>query len=260
MAAICNGINAYGALIPFGATFFNFISYALGAVRLSALSKHQVIYIMTHDSIGLGEDGPTHQPIETLASIRALPNLVTLRPADGNETSGAYAAALENRHRPTVIILTRQNLPHLAGSTVEKTLRGAYVLSQPEGHADITLVATGSEVSLAVSTAALLANEGVHARVVSMPSWELFEEQPHDYKLSVFPDGIPTLSIEAMTTLGWSKYAHASVGIDTFGASAPAPLLFKKFGLVPDAVAEKAKKLVAFYKGRVPESKLNLPF
>ncbi|KAK6092190.1 Transketolase [Batrachochytrium dendrobatidis] len=256
MAAICNGMNAYGGIIPFGATFFNFISYALGAVRLSALSKHQVIYIMTHDSIGLGEDGPTHQPIETLASLRALPNLITLRPADGNETSGAYVAALENRHRPSVLIFTRQNLPQLEGSTVEKTLKGAYVLSE-SANAKITLVGTGSEVSLAVDTAAMLAKEGIQARVVSMPSWELFEDQSHEYRASVFLDNIPTLSMEAMTTLGWSKYAHASCGIDTFGASAPYLLLYKKFGLVPEAVSEKAKKVIEYYKTRTPESKMS---
>ncbi|KAJ3050661.1 Transketolase [Rhizophlyctis rosea] len=260
MAAIMNGIEAYGALIPFGATFFNFISYASGAVRLSALSKHQALYIMTHDSIGLGEDGPTHQPIETLASVRALPNFLTFRPADGNETSGAYLAALSNRTRPSTIILTRQNLPHLAGTTIENTLKGGYVLQDVEGKADLTIVGTGSEVSLAVDTAALLLKDGVKARVVSLPCWELFEEQSLEYKETVFPAGVPTLSVEAMTTFGWGKYAHASVGIDTFGASAPAPLLFKKFGLVPDAVAEKAKKLVAYYKDTVPENKLRRPF
>eukprot|EP00842_Homolaphlyctis_polyrhiza_P005440 jgi/Hompol1/5898/HPOL_000334-RA len=263
MAAICNGMSAYGGIIPFGATFFNFISYALGAVRLSALSKHQVLYIMTHDSIGLGEDGPTHQPIETLAGIRALPNLITLRPADGNETSGVYAAALENRHRPSVLILTRQNLPHLAGSSIENALKGAYVLQEfaaAGAKIHIILVASGSEVSLAVSTASLLSKQGVNVRVVSMPSWELFEDQSVDYRLSVFPAGIPVLSIEAMSTLGWGKYAHAHCGIDTFGASAPAPLLFKKYGLVPEAVAVKAEKVIAYYQTHVPETKIGLPF
>ncbi|KAJ3258280.1 Transketolase [Boothiomyces macroporosus] len=255
MAAICNGIQAYGGLIPFGATFFNFISYALGAVRLSALSKHQVLYIMTHDSIGLGEDGPTHQPIETLASIRALPNLISLRPADGNEVSGAYAAALENTTRPSVLILTRQNLPHLEGSSLEKTLRGAYVLSDSP-NASVCFVASGSEVSLVVDAAKLLAQEGIHSRVVSMPSWELFEEQSHEYKESVFPKGIPVISAEAMSTFGWSKYAHVSLGLDTFGMSAPYQQIYKKVGLVPDVVAEKAKKVIAHYKTAVPEYKL----
>ncbi|KAJ3288115.1 Transketolase [Borealophlyctis nickersoniae] len=260
MAAICNGIEAYGGSIPFGATFFNFISYALGAVRLSALSKHHVLYIMTHDSIGLGEDGPTHQPIETAASIRALPNMLLIRPADGNETSGAYLAALENNTRPSTLVLTRQNLPHLAGSSIEKTLKGGYVLQEVEGKADVTLVGTGSEVSLAVDTAALLGKEGIKARVVSLPCWELFDEQSLEYRESVLKAGVPTLSVEAMSTFGWGKYAHASVGIDTFGASAPAKELFKKFGLVPDQVADKAKKLIEFYKGRTPEDKLRLPF
>ncbi|KAJ3046251.1 Transketolase [Rhizophlyctis rosea] len=260
MAAICNGMEAYGAIIPFGATFFNFISYAAGSVRLSALSKHQVLYIMTHDSIGLGEDGPTHQPIETLAHLRALPNFLSLRPADGNETSGAYLAALQNIHRPSTLILTRQNLPHLAGTSIEKTLKGGYLLQDVEGKADLTIVATGSEVSLAVDTAAVLLKEGIKARVVSMPCTDLFDEQPLEYKESVFPPGVPTLSVEAMTTFGWSKYAHASVGIDSFGASAPAKDLFKKFGLVPDAVAEKAKALVSYYKDSTPEDKFRRPF
>ncbi|RKO91200.1 Transketolase, thiamine diphosphate binding domain-containing protein [Blyttiomyces helicus] len=260
MSAICNGIHAYGAHIPFGATFFNFISYGLGAVRLSALSHHQVLYIMTHDSIGLGEDGPTHQPIETLAEIRALPNILSFRPADGNETSGAYLTALQNKTRPSVLILTRQNLPHLVGSTVEKVAFGGYVLQDVEGKADIVLVATGSEVAIAVDTAAELAKLSIKSRVVSFPCWELFDEQSQEYKESVFPEGVPVLSIEAMSTYGWEKWAHASIGINTFGASAPAKDLYKKFGLTPDQIAPKAKKLVDFYAGRTPEYKLRHAF
>ena len=258
MAAICNGLNAYGALIPFGATFFNFISYALGAVRLSALSKHQVLYIMTHDSIGLGEDGPTHQPIETLASIRALPNLLTLRPADGNETSGCYLAALQNTTRPSVLILTRQNLPQLNGSSIEKTLKGAYVLQEaPQGKtAHLTFVATGSEVSLAVDASSLLTSQGFIVRIVSMPSWELFEDQTQEYKESVFTKGSPVISVEAMSTVGWSKYAHAQIGIDTFGASGPYKEVYAKFGLVPDVVAVKAKRVIEHYSNVVPEWKV----
>ncbi|KAJ2997991.1 Transketolase [Globomyces sp. JEL0801] len=258
MAAICNGLHAYGGIIPFGATFFNFISYALGAVRLSALSKHQVLYIMTHDSIGLGEDGPTHQPIETLASIRCLPNLLTLRPADGNETSGCYAAALENTHRPSVLILTRQNLPQLNGSSIEKTLKGAYVVSDSPT-ASVAFVASGSEVSLIVDAAALLAKDGIQSRVISMPSWELFEEQSDEYKQSVFPRGIPVISAEAMTTFGWHKYAHVALGLDTFGMSAPYQKIFERVGLVPDVVAAKAKKVIAHYTKVVPEYKLDNP-
>lgn len=259
MAAICNGLHAYGGLIPFGATFFNFISYALGAVRLSALSKHQVLYIMTHDSIGLGEDGPTHQPIETLASIRALPNLLSLRPADGNETSGCYAAALENSTRPSVLILTRQNLPHLEGSTIEKTMKGAYVLSDAV-NPKVCFVASGSEVSLAADSAALLSKEGIACRVVSMPCMELFDEQTQEYKESVFPRGCPVVSVEAMSTFGWAKYAHASLGLDTFGMSAPYMEIYKRVGLTPDQIVPKVKNLVEHYKRVVPEYKLDNPF
>jgi transketolase len=259
MAAICNGLHAYGGLIPFGATFFNFISYALGAVRLSAISKHQVLYIMTHDSIGLGEDGPTHQPIETLAGIRALPNLLSLRPADGNETSGCYLAALQNKSRPSVLILTRQNLPHLQGSTIEKTLKGAYVL-QDVASPKLCFVASGSEVSLAVDTAALLAKDGIACQVVSMPCMELFEEQSLDYKRSVFPVGVPVVSIEAMSTFGWHKYAHVCCGIDRFGMSAPYLKIYERLGLTPTAIATKAKKVIEYYAGKVAEDKIGNPF
>lgn len=219
------------------------VSYASGAVRLSALSKHQVLYIMTHDSIGLGEDGATHQPIETLACLRATPNITNIRPADGNEVSGAYLAAIKNATGPTVLILTRQNLPHLEGSSIEKSLKGAYVLNTFSEASKVILVATGSEVSLAVDSAKELLKNGIACTVVSMPSWELFEQQTQSYKESVFAKGIPVVSIEAMSTLGWSKYAHYCIGIDTFGASGPAAELYKKFGLTPDCIS---KKVVAF--------------
>ncbi|KAF9903722.1 Transketolase [Linnemannia zychae] len=253
MAAVMNGLDAYGGLIPAGATFLNFISYASGAVRLSALSAQRVIYIMTHDSIGLGEDGPTHQPIETMAMIRATPNLIDFRPADGNETSGAYLYAIESKERPTVLALTRQDLPQLEGSSVEKSLKGGYVLQEVQG-ADVTLVATGSEVSLIVDAAKLLKDQGIKARIVSMPSTKLFDAQPHDYRASVLIDGVPTVSVEAMTTFGWDRYAHESIGIDTFGSSGPYKEVYKHFGLVPDVVAGKVQKIVAFYKkeGFVP--------
>ncbi|KAG0012184.1 Transketolase [Entomortierella chlamydospora] len=253
MSAVMNGLDAYGGIIPAGATFLNFISYASGAVRLSALTGHRVIYIMTHDSIGLGEDGPTHQPIETMAMIRATPNLVDLRPADGNETSGAYLFAISAKERPSVLALTRQDLPQLEGSSVEKTLFGGYVLQEVHG-ADVTLVGTGSEVSLCVDAAKLLAEQGIKARIVSMPSTTLFDEQSHEYKASVLVDGVPAVSVEAMTTFGWDRYAHESIGIDTFGASGPFKEVYKHFGLVPDVVAGKVKKIVEFYKkeGHVP--------
>ncbi|KAF9028108.1 Transketolase [Podila verticillata] len=253
MSAVMNGLDAYGGIIPAGATFLNFISYASGAVRLAALSGHRILFIMTHDSIGLGEDGPTHQPIETMAMIRATPNLVDLRPADGNETSGAYLFAISAKHRPSVLSLTRQDLPQLEGSSIEKTLKGGYVLQEVEG-ANVTLIGTGSEVSLCVDAAKILHDRGIKARIVSMPSTTLFDEQDHDYRASVLIDGIPAVSVEAMSTFGWDRYAHESIGIDTFGASGPYKDVYKHFGLVPDVVAGKVQKVVAFYKseGRIP--------
>jgi len=185
MAAVCNGLEAYGGFIAYGSTFLNFIGYAMGSVRLSAISHFGVLYIMTHDSIGLGEDGPTHQPINSLMMIRAMPNILLLRPADGNEVSGAYAVAIENRRRPSVICLSRQTVPNLKGTSIERVYKGAYVLSDSSnGKPQIILAATGSEVSLCFEAAALLKN--VNVRVVSMPSWELFREQSADYQLSVF--------------------------------------------------------------------------
>ncbi|ORX99058.1 transketolase [Basidiobolus meristosporus CBS 931.73] len=259
MAAICNGIAAYGGFIPFCSTFLNFISYALGASRLSALSHLRVIYVMTHDSIGLGEDGPTHQPIETLASLRATPNTLVFRPADGNEVSGAYLAAIQNKHRPSVLALSRQNLPHLEGSSIENTLKGAYVLSDvPEP--EIVLVATGSEVSICVEAAKELAASGVKARIVSMPSMELFDQQELAYKESVFPRNVPVLSVEAMTTFGWGKYAHASIGMTTFGASAPAGQLYERFGITSAAIAQKSVKMIEFYKTEPLPHLLARPF
>jgi len=245
MAAIMNGISAYRfGFIPFGSTFLNFIGYALGAVRLSALSKHQVIYIMTHDSIGLGEDGPTHQPVEIIPNLRAYPNLYVMRPADGNEVTACYIKALKSRSTPTVLCLTRQGVPQLEGSSVENAMKGAYVLSDPETTPKVILVGTGSEVSLCVEAAKILNGEGIATRIVSFPCWEVFEEQSEEYRESVFPKDIPVLSVEAASTFGWSKYATASCGIDTFGVSAPAPEVYKHFGLVPDVIVAKAKKLL----------------
>ena len=213
---------------------------------------------MTHDSIGLGEDGPTHQPIETLASIRALPNLLSIRPCDGNEVSGAYLAALENQHRPSVLILCRQNLPQLAGSSLEKSLKGAYILSDVSNPQAI-FVATGSEVHIAVNAAAILAKDGIQARIVSMPCWELFEEQNLEYKKTIFPAGVPVISVEAMSTFGWNKYAHVSLGLDTFGMSAPAAKIYEKVGLTAETIAEKSKKVIKYFKDFVPEDKLRNP-
>ena len=218
MAAVMNGISAYGTIIPSGGTFLNFVSYAAGSVRLSSLSHQRVIYIATHDSIGLGEDGPTHQPVETLAHFRALPNMMVWRPADGNETSAAYYMALTSHETPAILALTRQNLPQLENSTIEHAIKGGYVALENEG-ADVTLVSTGSEVSLCVEAVKTLSDQGVKARVVSMPCTEVFDAQPKEYQLQVIPDGIPAMSVEVMSTLGWEKYSHEQFGLNRFGAS-----------------------------------------
>lgn len=219
MAGIMNGISAYGTLIPFGGTFLNFVSYAAGAVRLSSLSHQRVIYVATHDSIGLGEDGPTHQPIETLAHFRALPNMMVWRPADGNETSAAYYMALTSRNTPSILALTRQNLPQLENSTLEHAIKGGYVMVDTP-NADITLVSTGSEVSLCVETVKVLKDQhNISARVVSLPCFEVFDAQSKEYRLSVLPDGIPSLSVEVMSTMGWERYSHEQFGLNRFGAS-----------------------------------------
>ncbi|KAI9189636.1 Transketolase [Blastocladiella emersonii ATCC 22665] len=256
MAAISNGLHAYGFLVPFNATFLNFISYALGATRLSALSHHQVLYIMTHDSIGLGEDGPTHQPVETLATLRATPNTLVFRPADGNEVSGAYLAALRATKSPSVLALSRQNVPHLQGSSIEGVLKGGYVLEEA-ADAKVTLVGTGTELSLAVDAAKALRAQGVSARVVSLPSWELFEKQSVEYRGTVFRAGVPVVSVEALGTFGWDRYAHASVGLTTFGASGPAPQVYAKFGITVDGVVAKAKAVVEYYAGKEVPNKLH---
>lgn len=181
---------------------------------------------MTHDSIGLGEDGPTHQPIETLAGLRAMPNILNFRPADGNEVSGVYIQALKHQEQPSVIILTRQNLPQLAGSSVESVAFGAYILQEAQGKLDLIIAATGSEVHVAVDAAKILSGKGIGARVVSMPSWELFENQDASYKEKVFSQGVPVLSVEVLSTFGWDRYAHASIGMTTFGASAPVKVIY----------------------------------
>jgi transketolase len=220
MGALMNGMCAYGTIIPAGGTFLNFVSYAAGAVRLSSLSHSRVIWVATHDSIGLGEDGPTHQPIETLAHFRALPNMMVWRPADGNETSAAYYMALTSKGTPSILALTRQNLPQLEGSTIEKAIKGGYIVLEDK-EAAITLVSTGSEVSLCLEAVKTLAESGIKARVASMPCVEVFDTQDKEYKLNVIPDGIPALSVEVMSTLGWEKYSHEQFGLNRFGASGP---------------------------------------
>lgn len=261
MAAIMNGIAAYGFFIPFGSTFLNFLGYALGSFTLSALSGFQALYIFTHDSIGLGEDGPTHQSVEKFMLCRDTPNVHFIRPADGLETTAAYIAAIKNQHGPTLLALSRQNLPQNAGSSIEGALKGAYILSDTTpagGKPDIILCATGSEVEIAINAAAKITD--LKVRVVSFPCWELFEEQSQEYKESVFTQGVPVLSIEAGTIMGWSRYAHASIGMTTFGASAPAPQLYKKFGITVDNTVEKAHKLVEFHKTHPVAHLLQRPF
>ncbi|MER3491447.1 MAG: transketolase [Mastigocladus sp. ERB_26_2] len=251
MGSICNGIALHGSgLIPYCATFLVFADYMRAAIRLSALSEAGVIYVMTHDSIGLGEDGPTHQPVETLASLRAIPNLTVIRPADGNETSGAYKVAIENanQHRPTLLALSRQNLPQLEGSSIEGVTKGAYILSDSEGTPDIILIATGSEVPLCVDAAAKLRAEGKKVRVVSMPSWELFDAQSESYRESVLPKVVKKrLAVEAASSFGWCRYLGdegAMISVDEFGRSAPGNVIMEKFGYTVDNVVTKAKELL----------------
>ena len=249
MAAICNGIYLHKTgLIPFGATFLVFADYMRGAMRLSALAETQNIYVLTHDSIALGEDGPTHQPVETIASLRVMPNLLVFRPADGNETSGSYKVAIERRTTSSVMAMTRQALPQLTGSSIEAVSRGGYILSNDGDLSDILLIGTGSEVSLCVDVAAKLRTEGYKVCVISMPCVELFEEQDAGYKNAVMPKAVTKrLVVEAGTTFGWHKYAGTDgdvVGIDRFGASAPGGTLMEKFGFTVENVYNRAKALL----------------
>jgi len=254
MSAISNGLASYGTFIPFCSTFLNFIGYAYGAVVLSALSHIRVLFVFTHDSIFLGEDGPTHQPIEKYALCRATPNLHFFRPADGNEVSACYISAIRSVHTPTVMSLSRQNLPNLEGTSIEGALRGGYIVSD-NPKPSIILVATGSELHLCVE-----AKDKVNARVVSLPCWEIFDRQSVDYQRHIFPTGIPVLSVEAGSTTGWSKYSHAAVGIDTFGASGTIEQLMKHFGFTVENIVDKAKKTIDFYAGKTVESRLDHPF
>ncbi|MBD2326282.1 transketolase [Alkalinema sp. FACHB-956] len=250
MAAICNGIYLHKTgLIPYGATFLVFVDYMRGAVRLSALAETQVIYVLTHDSIALGEDGPTHQPVETLASLRAIPNLLTFRPADGNETSGAYKVAVERRTTSSVMAMSRQALPQLAGSSIEGVARGGYILSDSGDLPDIILIATGSEVSLCVEAANKLRGEGHKVRVISMPCVDLFEEQDAAYRNAILPkETKKRLVVEAASSFGWHKYAGDEgdiISIDRFGVSAPGGIAMEKFGFTVDNVYNRAKALLA---------------
>lgn len=253
MGSIMNGIAATG-LIPYAGTFLTFSDYMRPAIRLAALSGHGAIYVFTHDSIGLGEDGPTHQPIEHVAALRAIPNLVLFRPADANETAFAWRAAIERRDGPTALALTRQKVPTLAGTEDGGTLRGAYVLADID-EPDVIIVATGSEVHLAVDAARALETQSIAARVVSMPSWEVFEDQDDDYQHSVFRDGVPVLAVEAGVAMGWERYADDCLCIDRYGLSAPAEAVFKEFGFTADNVAARARRLLDSLSDDEPKSK-----
>lgn len=239
MGAVMNGITLHGGFRVFGGTFLVFSDYMRPAIRLAALMRIPVTFVYTHDSIGMGEDGPTHQPVEHLAGLRAMPNLVVLRPADANETALAWKVALDRLDGPTVLVLSRQKLPVLRpGGAVD---RGAYVL---EDGKDVVLIGTGSEVSVCLEAREVLAGQGISARVVSMPSWELFRAQPEPYRNEVLRRGVPRLAVEAASPLGWREWADATVTIDHFGASAPGGDVLQRFGFSAENVAEKAKGLV----------------
>lgn len=246
MGSMMNGMALHGGIIPFGGTFLVFADYMRPAIRLAALMKQQVIYVFTHDSIGLGEDGPTHQPVEHLASLRCIPNLLVLRPADAQETAEAWRAAVKHRTGPVALVLTRQKLPlidrtmHASATGVAK---GAYVLKDaPEGATlSAVIIATGSEVDVALKAQAILAAKGTHARVVSMPSMELFAAQSSEYQASILPAGVRRVAVEAAHSMSWHRWVGADgaiVSIDGFGASAPAPKLFQEYGITPQAVAD----------------------
>jgi transketolase len=248
MGAMLNGLALHGGVIPYGGTFLVFSDYMRGAVRVAAIMKAPVIFVWTHDSVGVGEDGPTHQPVEHMAALRAIPDLVVIRPADANETAAAWRYARPQPDRPVALLLSRQNLPVLPGTkenSRDAVARGAYVLADaPNGAADVILIGAGSEVAVALAARELLAASGVAARVVSMPSWELFEEQDASYRECVLPAALTArVSVEAGVTLGWERYvgsAGAAVGINRFGESGKGPAVMAHLGITPENVAQKA--------------------
>ena len=247
MAAAMNGMSLHGGMVPYGGTFMVFSDYARGAMRLSALMRQQVIYVMTHDSIGLGEDGPTHQPIEHLAMLRATPNLYVFRPADAVEVAECWEAAMNITDAPSVLSLSRQGTPTLRNesSSLNKTLLGGYVLREPDGKRDVTLIATGTEVTLAVDAADQMAEQGIKAAVVSLPCWELFEQQDQAYRRKVLGRA-PRIAVEAASGFGWDRYTSdpdAFIGMKSFGESAPAPKLYAHFDITVEHIIAKVKEL-----------------
>ncbi len=245
MGAALNGMAVFGGVIPYGGTFLVFSDYNRPAIRVAALSHIPSIFVFTHDSIGLGEDGPTHQPVEHLAALRTIPNLTVIRPADANEVAAAWKVAIENKHGPTVLALTRQNVPTFGPFSEPTVERGAYVLKDFGAEPKLVLMASGSEVGLIYAAAEKLAAEGIAVRVVSFPSWELFEKQDQAYRESVLPKSIQVrLAVEAGVRQGWERYASAFICMDSYGASAPAKTLFEKFGFTVENVVARAKELL----------------
>jgi transketolase len=250
MAAAVNGMALHGGFIPSGSTFLVFTDYCRPSLRLAALMRQRVIQVMTHDSIGLGEDGPTHQPVEHLAALRCIPNMLTLRPADAVETLECWQIALEHRTGPSVLALTRQNLPTVRRTDSKENLcaRGAYEISPAAGEAQVSLFATGSEVSLAITAQALLAEKGVAARVVSVPSFELFLAQDEAYRAATIGAAKVRIGVEAAVRMGWDRVIGTEggfVGMNDFGASGPAKALFEHFGITAQKVAELAQAMLA---------------
>ncbi len=242
MAAALTGMAVHGGVLPVGGTFLVFSDYCRPSVRLAALARAKVIYSFTHDSVGVGEDGPTHQPVEHIAALRAIPGLRVIRPADANETVEAWRLAIDHEG-PTALILSRQDLPVLDGTKGVSLAQGAHIV-RVAGDPDLVLVSTGSEVHVAVAAAELLAAEGVHAQVTSLPCWELFAEQSVDVQDTILPPDVPTLAIEAGTTFGWERWADDAVGIDRFGASAPGDRVLEELGFTAEHVAARARQLI----------------
>jgi transketolase len=249
MAAILNGIAYHDSgLIPYGGTFLVFADYMRGSMRLSALSELGVIYVLTHDSIGVGEDGPTHQPVETIPSLRAMPNMLVFRPGDGNETSGAYKLAIKNRKRPSALCLSRQAMPNQENTSIEKVALGGYIVSDCEGTPDVIFIGTGSELNLCIEASKEISKLGKKTRVISMPCVELFEEQEASYKESVLPSSIKKrVVVEAAHSFGWHKYTGLDgicITMDRFGASAPGGKCMTSFGFTVENVVNKTKEIL----------------
>ena len=255
MASIMNGMALHGGIIPYGGTFLTFSDYCRGAIRLSSLMSLGVIYVMTHDSIGLGEDGPTHQPVEHLASLRSIPNLNVFRPCDIIETIECWEIALKSKNKPSIICLSRQNLPLIRKekSSTNRSRKGAYIVKEFNNKKKVILMATGSEVQIALKAGEILEKKGIGTRVISLPSWELFEEQDEKYKKKILPKGTIRIAIEAGVQLGWDKWLYKNsgnqsktsfVGMSGFGTSAPEKDIFDHFKINVDEICQRAESLM----------------